>query len=80
MALSLPQPVTDLINIEQGVALFRATGHPITSTELASQLTREERVRGYKVTVKVRGKVHASASDIFKIHRDWVARTAKAVQ
>lgn len=76
MAYPLPQPVTDLISITEGVAVLKPTGHPITYDQLDYLLTREEGVRGHKVVVRVRGKRYVSASDIFRIHRDWVARTA----
>lgn len=78
MAFPLPQPIAGkLISINEGVALLGPTGHPVKHRQLADLLTREEEARGQQITVKIRGRVYAPSDDIFKIHRDWVARTSK---
>jgi hypothetical protein len=76
VASPLPTPVSgqaarDLVNLKEGVQLLAPTGHPVTYKALAHLLTRE-RVR----TTKIRGVIHASASDIFRAHRNYVAGMA----
>lgn len=66
------QVVSDLVTLTEGVELLAPTGHPMTYKALAHLLTRE-RVR----TQKIGGKIHASASDIFKAHRNHVAGAAR---
>jgi hypothetical protein len=64
-----------MMSIAEGVAFLKPTGHPVSDTTLTRLLTREEEARGEKITMRIRGRLHAPASDIAKVHRDWVVRS-----
>lgn len=62
----------DLVTLQEGVELFRATGHPVSRSTLKRWVIR------YRLSVKRIGRTdHVSYSDLLEIHRDEMNARAR---